>query len=94
MRPFSFVVGDDGKLPPGIRETLQRIIPTLAGKRVTLEIKEHKESSDPQRRYYFAVIVPAVQAMFEDAGTRLDEDEMHEWLKRSEERRVGKECRL
>lgn len=82
MKPYIFFVSPEGKLPQGIKETLARVIPTFAGKKVRLTLEEAKpHSSDPQRRYYFGVIVESIQEMFKDAGTVISKDEMHEWLK-------------
>lgn len=79
---LSFYITSTGALPYDIKETLKRVIPTLANKHVRLTIEESKPlSSDPQRRYYFGVIVESILRMFKDAGTVLSKKEMHEWLK-------------
>jgi len=83
MRPFSFVVGDDGRLPEGIRQTLQRIIPTFAGKRMTLELREHKDKrSLAQNSYWFAMLDKYVTPVFRESGSNWDTFGIHEHIMR------------
>lgn len=71
----------NGHFPQRIREQLAAALRRMEGKRLEVVLREPKRfSSDPQRRYYFAVIVPEIQQMFYEAGTVLTKDETHHWL--------------
>lgn len=82
MSSWTFTVTPEGKLPIGIKETLLRVIPTLAGKRMTMSLNIAKKySSDPQRAYYFGVIVPRIQGLLlTQGGKYIDDDDIHSWL--------------
>lgn len=81
MRPLHCIVGKDGKLPEGIRQTLANIIPSYAGKQITLTIAEKKEKrSLDQNSYYWVAIVPAVRAARLEMGDPLSMESVHEDL--------------
>jgi hypothetical protein len=72
---------EDGKMPIGMRETLARIFPTFAGKKIKLSISEAKEKrSLDQNSYYWAAIVPHVRQVRFDMGDPVSLDECHEDL--------------
>ncbi|UEM08093.1 recombination protein NinB (plasmid) [Skermanella rosea] len=48
--------------------------------RVTVDVVKHARSLS-QNAYYHGVVVPHIQRMFEDAGTTLSHDQVHEFLK-------------
>ena len=78
---LSFTVQQDGKLPPGIRQTLANVIPSYAGKRVRMDIAEAKEKrSLDQNSYYHAAIVPHVRKVRFEMGDPLSLDQVHEDL--------------
>lgn len=81
MTKLTFIVMPDGKLPIGIKETLARIIPDYAGKKMTLEITEAKDKrSLDANAYYWGVIVPHVRKVRYEAGDPLSVDAVHEDL--------------
>ena len=52
------------------------------GKRVAITIAELKRKrSNPQNRYYWGCVVPAVLQMFVEAGNAMDVEEIHAYLK-------------
>ena len=74
-------------LPISLWQKMQAAVAGMENKALIVEIKEaKKQSSDPQRRYYFSVIVPAWMELFREYGTILNKDECHLWLKEN----VGK----
>lgn len=84
MNPLNFMVQDDGKLTDGSRQVCANVISSFAGKHITIEIAEKKDtSSSRQRRYYFGVIVPAFQQYFADQGTEYDKDNLHDSMMRN-----------
>lgn len=70
-----------GHFPAKVRESITAVMQRMEGKRLELVLRQPKKySTDPQRRYYFKVIVPAIQRLFFEAGTVIDKLEMHHWL--------------
>lgn len=83
MTTLTFCLLETGRLPQGIKETLARIFPALAGKKIRLIIEEDGEtSSDKQRRYCRGVIVPAFMDYFAKQGKHFDNDTMHDQMMR------------
>jgi hypothetical protein len=81
--PLSFYVGDDGKLTEDSRKTCANKIASFAGKKIHITIEESVEfSSESQREYYFAVIVPAFAQHFASKGQIFDKDQMHDSMMR------------
>lgn len=81
MRAFTFKMQDDGKLPPGIRESLQNIFPSFAGKTIRLKIEEAKERrSLSQNDMYWAAIVPHVRKVRFENGDPQSIEQVHEDL--------------
>jgi len=81
MQPLTFQVLPDGKLPIGIRETLQRVIPTYAGRRVKLHLQEAREKrSLDQNNYLYGVIEPHVRNVRAESGDPVSLDQVHEEL--------------
>jgi hypothetical protein len=59
-RSFSFM--SDGKVPLSISMAIKEAVAAAKGQRLKLTLsKAKKYSTDPQRQYYFAVIVKAWQ---------------------------------
>lgn len=74
-------VQETGRLPESIGIRLRDTFKSHAGKPVHIVIEPPKKySSEPQRQYYFAVIVEAIKELFREYGTVMDKDEMHHWL--------------
>ena len=94
MPTYSFVMQADGKLPPGMRETLGRVFPTYAGKKLRLTIEEAKDKRNlDQNALYWSAIVPHVRQVRFDAGDpvtieRTHEDLLEEFAARVETKRV------
>jgi NinB protein len=81
MTTFPFYVTEDGKMPVGARETYIRLLKELAGKKVTISIKEAKEKrSLDQNAYYWAAIVPHVRKVRLEAGDPVTIEQCHEDL--------------
>lgn len=81
MAIYTFIVSENGKFPEGIRETLAKVIPSFAGKKVRMSIAEAQEKrSLDQNSYYWAAIVPAVRTARLEAGDPLSLDAVHEDL--------------
>lgn len=78
---LTFIIPADGKLPEGIRATLQRLIPTFAGKKMTLELREWKEKrSLDQNAYYRGVVLPHVRMVMFESGDANTVEYWHEVL--------------
>lgn len=81
MTTLTFFILPDGKLPHGIKDTLARLIPSMAGKKVNLSLIEAKEKrSLDQNSYYWGVIVPHVRQVRFDMGDPLSPEKVHEDL--------------
>ena len=72
----------EGIAPAHIRRQIADAIRANTGKNLVLTLQVAKKySSDPQRQYYFAVIVEQIAAMFQHfTGYYWDKEETHEWL--------------
>jgi len=46
-----------------------------------LEVAQHNKRSDPQNKYYWAVVVPMVQEGIKNLGHQLTKEETHDFLK-------------
>ena len=80
-----------GRLPAAEERELSALLARMEGKPVVVTVKEVKRRrSNDQNGYYWGVVVPAVTAMFRDAGNYVDENDTHEFLKL----RVGKISRV
>lgn len=81
MTTYTFCILPDGRLPVGIKETLARVFPSFAGKKVKLSIAEAKEKrSLDQNAYYWVAIVPHVRHVRFEMGDPLSIDQVHEDL--------------
>lgn len=82
MVALTFQVTPEGRLPEGIKDTLKRLIPEWAGKKLTMTLVPYKKrASNSQREYYFAVIVPAWQTILHETQDEYyDKDEAHDYL--------------
>jgi hypothetical protein len=71
-----------GHLPEPIRQRIASAMKAIPdGKKLRITLTEAKRNgSTPQQRYYFGVIVPAIQYMFMDGGTPMGVEETHHWL--------------
>lgn len=80
-REFSATV-TNGTLPEGTWQAIRCLLKGMDGKRVVLTLKEaQRPRSNPQNRWYWGVCVPAVTAMFREAGNYVDDEDVHEYLK-------------
>lgn len=78
---LTFIITPDGKLPEGIRTTLQRVIPTFAGKRMTLELREYQEKrSLDQNALLWSCINPHVRMVRFNFGDPVTIEQVHEDL--------------
>lgn len=83
MPTLTFCMTEEGKLPIGIKESLARMLPAYAGKKMRMVIEEYKETtSDKQRRYYFGVIVKAYHRHFALQGRHIEERQLHDTMMR------------
>lgn len=79
-RSFTFV--SNGRVPMDISLAVKDAVAEATGQRLKLTLgKAKKFSSDPQRAYYFAVIIPRIQGLLMSAGGKwIDEEDLHSWL--------------
>ena len=81
MPTYTFIVQPDGKLPIGMKETLGRVIPSYAGKKVRLGLEEARDKrSLDQNAYYWAAIVPHVRMVRLEMGDPVTIEHTHEDL--------------
>lgn len=79
---FEFV-GKSWSMPIVIAQQIGQIISNLRGKNIRVTVEEvRKKRSNKQNAYYWGVVVPAVHGMFLETGNVVDQDEVHEFLKR------------
>lgn len=77
---LSFYILESGKLPEGIKATLARVIPTLAGKKVKLELVEADDKRTlSQNAFYWTAIIPSIRdyLMREGETKHLSDDYIH-----------------
>lgn len=79
-RSFTFV--STGKVPPEISVAVRDAVAAAKGERLKLTLSLAKKfSSDPQRAYYFAVIIPRIQGLLLSGGGKyIEEEVLHDWL--------------
>lgn len=76
-----------GHLPKELRESIARVIRSLEGKVISVEIKvKRKPTSLKQHAFYRDAVLPLVTAFMNEEGNNMSEEETHEYLKRD----VGK----
>lgn len=81
MTPLSFWVTPEGTLPIGIKESLKRIIPAYAGKKMRLTLQEVKDKrSLSANNYYWVAIVHHVRQVRFDNGDPVSIEQCHEDL--------------
>ncbi len=75
------LVQADGHLQPNLRKRIVDTLKGLPGKQVTITIEPPKQySTNPQRQYYFGVIVTGFQDYFAKHGKWYDKDTLHEMM--------------
>jgi hypothetical protein len=80
-REFSGVISY-GYLPFAAWNSFLKMLRTLEGKHALITVRElARRRSLKQNRFYWGVVIPAVAEMFNDAGTAVDSEEVHEFLK-------------
>jgi hypothetical protein len=73
----------NGRLHPETARKVAAAIAALSGKWVTVTVAERKaKRSGKQNKYYWGVVLPLVTQAMRDAGNVVDEEEVHEFLKR------------
>lgn len=76
---LTFIVNEQGKLPQAIKNTLARVIPEMANKKVTLTLIEAKDKrSLQQNSYWFAMLDKYVVPVFREAGSNWSDFDIHE----------------
>ena len=71
-----------GKLPAKVSEQIAAVIRNAEGKRVVVAVREQKRTrSNQQNRHYWGCVIPPIVAMFRDAGSMVDAEDVHEFLK-------------
>lgn len=81
MSTYTMMIQQDGKLPPGMKETLSKVFPSYAGKKIRLSISEAKEKrSLDQNALYWVAIVPHVRHVRLDMGDPQTLEQTHEDL--------------
>lgn len=72
-----------GHLPDSERMRIAGLMSAWEGKRVRVKLSEAKKRrSVSQNAFYWGVVIPTVISMFADAGTDLDADQCHDYLKK------------
>ena len=78
---LSFFVEPSGLLPEVIRNRLKVVIPTFAGRRMTLELKEYQEKrSNDQNALLWSAINPHVRMVRFNFGDPVTMEQVHEDL--------------
>jgi hypothetical protein len=81
MTTYTFCMNEDGKMPVGIKETLARLFPSLAGKKIRLSIEEAKDKrSLDQNAYYRGFVLTHVRHVRLENGDPVSLDQAHEDL--------------
>lgn len=84
MQACSFTFTSDGKVPHDVSVAVRDAVAAAKGEKLKLTLgKVKKYSSDPQRQYYFAVIIQRIQGLLLTRGGKyVDEDDIHDYLMR------------
>lgn len=83
MRYFSgsCVVDATGRFPIYVGERVRDVLKARAGHEIHFVIEDPKRySTNPQRQYYFGVIVTAFQEYFAAAGQWYDKEDLHDMM--------------
>ena len=73
------VISPEGRLPLSFGERVRDVLKALAGREIQFTIADPKRySTNPQRQYYFGVIVTHFQQYFAANGQWIDKDDLHE----------------
>lgn len=82
---------NDGRIPGSVLQRLVEAVAKAGGKALVLTLKEQKKRrSLNQNAYYWGVMVRDITKAFREAGNDMDEQEIHEYLKKE----VGKLSRI
>ena len=74
---------DGGVIPPDLLQAAKNVVARLVGKSVILSIRvSSRRRSNNQNAYYWGVVIPYIKQMFDDYGNNLDEEDIHEFLKK------------
>ena len=78
---FNFYA-ENGRVPEHISKAVRDAVNNAGGIRLKLTLgKAKKYSSEPQRRYYWAVIIPHIQGLLLTSGGQyIDEQDLHSYL--------------
>ncbi len=77
----SLIVDQTGRLPLKLGERVRDVLKALAGKPIHFVIEDQKRySTNPQRQYYFGVIVTQFQEYFSSHGMWYDKDDLHDMM--------------
>ena len=72
----------NGTLPRVVSDAIRQVIRSREGKTLRISLKPiERRRSCQQNRFYWGVVIPCVQQMFEDAGYSLDMEQVHQYLK-------------
>lgn len=90
MTTYTFCMLEDGKMPIGIKETLARLFPSFAGKKIRLSIEEAKDKrSLNQNSYYRGYVLTHVRHIRAENGDPVSLDKAHEDLLEEFAEQVG-----
>lgn len=83
---FSGVVAN-GRLPREVGEAVRDVLRRFEGKRMTVTVERYRRKrSNPQNAFYWGCVIPRIQLMFEEAGSSVSAEEVHDFLR--------SECRI
>lgn len=76
---FEFTV-KDGRIPRNVAERIATEVKANDGKYMRLTLSNARQSSDPQRRYYYGVIVESFADLMMENGQAMSKEEVHDML--------------
>lgn len=81
MNTIYITMLDDGKLPENGKTALASLLPSYAGKEISIVVQEKKEKRNlGQNSYYWSIIVPHVRKVRLDHGDPVTDEAVHEDL--------------
>ncbi len=92
MKPRKFTAkAENGKLPDHVARQIGAAIRELAGRFVQVTVGEYVPTrSQNQNRFYFGVVIPAIQEHLAQFGAVLSPEEAHDWVVK----KIWKHCEL
>jgi hypothetical protein len=81
-KAFFYVTVQNGLIPRHVSEKIRDLFRRNEGRMLTISVERYRrQRSNNQNRYYWGCVVPHIIRMFEEAGSIVTPDEVHDFLR-------------